>query len=213
MSDDNLHDLRLDYQGESLDSNNLLDDPLAQFEQWLNNAIAAEVQEPNAFCLSTVNKDHRPSSRMVLIKEIRDTGIVFYTNYQSKKGENLAHNPHASACFFWQPQHQQVRIQGVCSKISDEASDAYFNKRPLKSRIGAATSPQSTEIPSREWLEQQWNAAMTKHGESISRPSFWGGYLLEPTVVEFWQGQPSRLHDRFQYVKHEGEWRIVRLAP
>lgn len=208
-----LHNLRTDYHSKSLEIEHLEEQPLSQFKLWFEHALESDVPEPNAFSLATVSGSGQPSNRIVLIKELREEGIVFYTNYESRKGQQIIANPKVSACFFWQPLSKQVRIEGVCEKISAVDSDTYYNKRPLGSRIGAFTSPQSQRIESREWLENQWKKNQEQYGEDIKRPDFWGGYIIKPTRVEFWQGQPSRLHDRFLYELIDGRWQIARLAP
>ncbi len=208
-----IHQLRTEYKSKPLLSTELSSNPMEQFEQWFQEAINQEVAEPNTFSLATSGADGQVSNRMVLVKEISKSGIVFYTNYKSRKGQQIADNPLVSACFFWQPIFKQVRIEGYCKKIPAEQSDAYFNKRPIDSRIGAATSPQSEIIPSRDWLEKQWQENKKKLGETIVRPEFWGGYIILPNRVEFWQGQPSRLHDRFEYKLENERWKVNRLAP
>lgn len=213
MNQDNLHELRTDYSNQALDIDQLNSNPIHQFKIWFQEALDLQVPEPNAFSLATVNSEAQPSNRIVLIKEIQDDGIVFYTNYNSQKGLQIAENNHVAACFFWQPLAKQVRIEGTCFKIDPHQSDQYFQKRPLDSQIGAVTSPQSQVIESREWLEQQWQKNKEALGSNVDRPDYWGGYLIKPTRIEFWQGQPSRLHDRFLYQFVDSKWIINRLAP
>ncbi|MBX2844815.1 MAG: pyridoxamine 5'-phosphate oxidase [Saprospiraceae bacterium] len=213
MDNRQIENLRQTYESPTLSLSDIHMDPLRQFSSWFEDALDAELSEPNAFSLATVSKDGQPSNRIVLFKGLKE-GFIFYTNYKSQKGRNLAENPKASACFFWQGLHRQVRIEGICKKLNAEQSDDYFNKRPLGSRIGAITSPQSEEIDSREWLQMMWEANAAELGNHPSRPEYWGGYELIPHRIEFWQGQPSRLHDRFVYEKTEkGAWSIKRVAP
>lgn len=216
LSNESLQNMRKDYHSGELTVADFAHNPIAEFKKWFNNATTQNVAEPNAFTLSTVNSKGEPNSRIVLVKEIRENGIVFYTNYDSEKGKDLAENGHVSVCFFWQPLFQQIRIKGVCSKLPTDESDAYYQKRPLGSRIGAITSPQSQVIESREWLLNAWQENEKKYGTQPTRPTYWGGYLIEFNEVEFWQGQPSRLHDRFRYTKTNEDlanWKIERLAP
>lgn len=208
--------MRKDYHSSELSVANFAQNPIVEFKKWFKNATEQHVAEPNAFTLSTVNIEGEPNSRIVLVKEIRENGIVFYTNYESEKGKDLSANNNVSVCFFWQPLFQQVRMKGICKKLPAQESDAYYHKRPLGSRIGAITSPQSQVIESREWLVNAWQKNTEKHGEHPTRPAHWGGYIIECTEVEFWQGQPSRLHDRFRYTKRVDDvvnWKIERLAP
>lgn len=213
MNQDNLHDLRTDYQNEQLEINQLESDPMKQFRLWFQEALDQGVAEPNAFSLATVNSASEPSNRIVLVKEIRDEGIVFFSNYESRKGLDISKNNHVSACFFWQPLSKQVRIFGICEKIKPKDSDKYFKSRPFDSQIGAIASPQSQIIESREWLISRFEKCQSKLDEHVQRPDFWGGYIIKPLKVEFWQGQPSRLHDRFLYQWVDEEWTIDRLAP
>jgi len=199
--------MRKDYKSEALNLSDIDMNPEKQFRAWFKEAVEGDVPEPNAFTLATVSEDGQPSARVVLFKGL-DDGFIFYTNYNSHKGKNIAANPKVSACFFWQNLHRQVRIEGICEKLSAEKSDEYFNKRPIGSRIGAITSPQS------EGLEMMWQANAAELGNQPNRPEYWGGYIIKPIKIEFWQGQRSRLHDRFLYTKHDkGAWKIERLAP
>ena len=211
----NIADLRQDYQIKSLDIKEVASNPFQQFEKWFQEAVEAKVKEPNAMTLATASKDGRPSARIVLLKGI-DEGFVFYTNYESQKGLELIKNPFASLVFCWLDMERQIRISGKVEKVSDITSDTYFNKRPKKSRLGAWTSPQSSVIPNRVFLENRYANLVEqyKDTETIPRPEHWGGFRVVPDRVEFWQGRSSRLHDRINYTLQEnGTWKIERLAP
>ncbi len=189
------------------------DDPLRQFETWLEQAIKAQLPEPNAMTLATVGADGRPSTRIVLIKGFDARGLVWYTNYDSRKGRELAHEPHAALQFHWVELERVVRIEGSVEKVSAEESDAYYATRPLDSRIGAWASPQSQPITSRAVLVANAAKAAARHGLKPPRPPHWGGYRLVPDRWEFWQGRRSRLHDRVRYSLEAGRWLRQRLAP
>jgi pyridoxamine 5'-phosphate oxidase len=208
-----LSDLRKSYERAELDESASDADPLQQFERWLNEAVSSQVPEPNAMTLATVGSDLRPSTRIVLVKGFDARGLVWYTNYDSRKGLELAGNPYAALQFHWVELERVVRIEGRVEKVSDEDSDAYFHSRPLDSRIGAWASPQSQVIPGRTVLVT--NAA--KYGAQFllkpPRPPHWGGYRLVPDEWQFWQGRRSRLHDRLRYRMDGGEWLRERLAP
>ena len=205
--------LRKDYKVASLAEKDVAVSPFAQFEKWLNEAIAAELPEPNAMTLATVGNDNRPSTRIVLIKEFDARGPVWFTNYQSRKGRELAENKFAAIQFHWVELERVVRIEGTVEKISDADSDAYFNSRPLDSRIGAWASPQSEVISSRAVLVGRAAEYAAKFMLKPPRPPHWGGYRLIPDRFEFWQGRSSRLHDRILYRLHGDAWRTERLAP
>ena len=209
----NIADLRKSYEKAELSESASHADPRVQFEQWLQQAIDGQLPEPNAMTLATVGSDLRPSTRIVLIKGVDERGIVWYTNYGSRKGLELGGNPFAALQFHWVELERVVRIEGVVEKVSDAESDAYFASRPLDSRIGAWASPQSQVIDSRTVLVT--NAA--KYGAQFMlqppRPPHWGGYRLKPERWEFWQGRPSRLHDRLRYRLEAGQWVRERLAP
>ena len=207
-------DLRKSYELAELIESAALSDPLKQFELWLNEAIAANVPEPNAMTLATVGSDLRPSTRIVLIKGLDARGPVWFTNYQSRKGMEVAGNPYAALQFHWVEMERSVRIEGVVEKISAEESDAYFQSRPLGSRIGAWASPQSDVVASRAVLEGNEAEYAAKFGSNPPRPPHWGGYRLKPDNWQFWQGRPSRLHDRLRYtLQKDGVWLRERLAP
>lgn len=206
--------LREEYTRAQLSETDVLADPLAQFDRWFAQAQTAQVHEPNAMTLATVDSHNQPHARIVLIKEARADGIVWFTNYDSAKGQELARNPSASLLFFWQALQRQVRINGVVEKITAAESDEYFHSRPLGSRIGAWASPQSQVLHDRSELEQRVAQYQAQFGEQPPRPEHWGGYLLRPTYFEFWQGRASRLHDRIAYQRQaDGGWQVVRLAP
>ena len=207
-------DIRKSYELAELTESEALQDPLKQFEHWLAEAIAAKVPEPNAMTLATVGSNLRPSTRIVLIKGLDARGPVWFTNYQSRKGMEMAGNPYAALQFHWVEMERSVRIEGLVEKISDEESDAYFHSRPLGSRIGAWASPQSQVVASRAKLEASEAEFDARFGEHPPRPPHWGGYRLKADNWQFWQGRPSRLHDRLRYtLQDDASWLMERLAP
>ncbi len=206
-------DMRISYERGTLDEASAAADPVQQFDGWFAAAESAGVLELNAMTLATVGADGRPSTRIVLVKGYDDEGLVFFTNYDSRKGHELAANPYAALQFHWVALQQVVRIEGRVDKISAAESDEYFHSRPLGSRIGAWASPQSAVIAGREVLEASQQQASTRFGDEPPRPANWGGYRLVPDLWEFWQGRPSRLHDRLRYRLVAGDWVRERLAP
>ncbi|WP_036897967.1 pyridoxamine 5'-phosphate oxidase [Propionibacterium sp. oral taxon 192] len=208
-----LADQRKNYERGELDESEATSAPLQMFEKWFTQAEKAKVPEPNAMTLATVGADGRPSTRVVLIKDIDERGVVFYTNYNSRKGQELAANPMAALQFHWVELERVVRIEGRVEKVSPEESDAYFNVRPLDSRLGAWASPQSEVIANRAVLVKNVATLTTKFGLNPPRPEHWGGFRLVPDTWEFWQGRTSRLHDRLRYRLVDGNWHRERLAP
>ena len=205
--------LRKSYERGELDEAGAGQDPVPQFRRWFAEAVRARLPEPNAMTLATVGPDGRPSTRIVLMKDFDAAGLVFYTNYNSRKGRELAANPHAALQFHWVELERVVRIEGVVNKVSAAESDAYYAVRPLDSRLGAWASPQSEVIPSRAQLLANAAKASALHGLHPPRPDHWGGYRLSPDTWEFWQGRRSRLHDRLRYRLVDGRWVRERLAP
>ena len=206
-------DLRKSYERDELDETTSASKPMAQFETWLQQAIAAQVPEPNAMTLATVGADGRPSTRIVLIKGLSEKGLDWYTNFNSRKGQELAGNPMAALQFHWVELERVVRIEGCVERIDDAKADAYFASRPLDSRLGAWASPQSQVISSRAVLVAQAARYAAQFALSPPRPPHWGGFRLVPDRWEFWQGRKSRLHDRLSYRLSEGQWLRERLAP
>lgn len=207
--------IRKEYTLKEFDETHIMVNPMDQFKHWFKEAIDSEVNEPNAMSLSTVKADGKPSSRIVLLKGIEPNGFVFYTNYDSNKGKQLEHQKFAAALFFWPELQRQVRIEGSVKKISEAESDAYFASRPIDSQIGAHASPQSNPISSRKVLEDNYMSFKTLfETKPLIRPVNWGGYILEPASMEFWQGRASRLHDRFLFTHTATlDWTYTRLAP
>ena len=208
-----LHHIREDYSKQELSEQQCHANPLIQFEQWLNEAIRAQVNEPTAMNVATVDAMGKPNSRMVLLKEVNEQGFVFFSNYLSRKGQALDVHPYAALTFFWPELERQVRIEGCVEKLSAQASDEYFASRPYTSRLGAWASEQSSVIADKNVLIKRAAAVGLKHPLHVPRPPHWGGYVVIPDRVEFWQGRPSRLHDRIQYRLQHHEWLKERLAP
>ena len=208
-----LHNIRADYSKQELSEQECDASPLVQFERWLNEAVRAEVNEPTAMNVATVGEDGRPSSRMVLLKEVNAQGFVFFSNYLSRKGRALSAHPFAALTFFWPELERQVRVEGRGVLLDEAASDEYFKSRPYTSRIGAWASEQSSVIAGKSVLVARAAAVGLKHPISVPRPPHWGGYVVLPERLEFWQGRPSRLHDRIQYRLENESWLKERLAP
>lgn len=218
----NIAEVRRDYKLETLEKSGTLDNPISQFEVWWKEVIESNIDESNAMTLCTVGANNHPSARIVLLKGFSSAGFVFFTNYESRKATDIAANPHASLVFFWKELERQVRVEGIIEKVNSTESDEYFNSRPEASKIGAWVSPQSKVIASRETLEEtEANLIQQYDGKTIPRPPHWGGYLVKPSMIEFWQGRPGRLHDRIRYscdtandkVTENNEWIKERLAP
>lgn len=206
--------IRTDYKLKSLTEEDVKADAMEQFTHWWNEALQSDIYEVNAMTLATAGKDGRPSARIVLLKGYDRNGFVFFTNYGSTKGKEIAENPLACLLFFWKELERQVKIEGSIEKVSAAESDEYFFSRPEGSRIGAHTSPQSKPIANRQVLEDRYLELTEEFkGKNIPRPENWGGYIVKPTSMEFWQGRPSRLHDRILYTKVNETWKIERLAP
>lgn len=211
---EHINKLRHDFSKMTLDESMVNADPVRQFSAWIHEAIEAKVNEPNAMTISTVDSENCPSSRIVLLRNYDEKGFVYYTNYNSRKSKDIEKNNAAALLFFWPELERQVRIEGKLSKQTAEESDQYFNSRPRESKLGAWTSPQSEIIPGRKSLEDEFAVIEKKfEGKEIPRPEWWGGFVLVPDRLEFWQGRPGRLHDRICYIKEKDHWKIVRLAP
>ncbi len=210
-----LESLRSNYALSGLNETDLLDTPFQQFQRWLEQAIAAKLPEPNAMTLATLSKEGKPIARMVLLKGLDEKGFVFYTNYDSAKGKQLTETDSAALVFWWAGLERQVRVEGMVEKVSSEESDAYFQSRPKASQLGAWASPQSQVIKNRGVLEKRLAELEEKYAtEKVPRPPHWGGFRVIPTAIEFWQGRPSRLHDRIRYeLDEKGDWFYQRLAP
>jgi pyridoxamine 5'-phosphate oxidase len=208
-------DLRKDYSSQILHETDIELNPIGQFQKWWTEAINSQIDEVNAMTLATASSDGMPSARIMLLKGFDKNGFVFFTNYKSYKSMHLEENPKACLVFFWKELERQVRITGLVKRISDQESDEYFYSRPLGSQIGAWASNQSQTIESREWLENRYLQLTEEFKQKeVKRPPHWGGYLVTPVIIEFWQGRPSRLHDRIQYsLEEDGSWKIERLSP
>ena len=206
-------ELRKNYTLGQLSEAQVPVNPLELFHLWFDQAVKANCPEPNSMALATADQSGNPSVRIVLLKGANDHGFTFFTNYDSQKGKELAGRPEAALLFHWHELERQVRIKGSVTKVDAAESDQYFHSRPPASRIGAWASPQSAEIPSRGFLEEAEKQFLSEHGDNPPRPAHWGGYRLNPTEIEFWQGRPSRLHDRIRYQRQDQTWRISRLAP
>jgi pyridoxamine 5'-phosphate oxidase len=214
MSNKKIWQIRSEYNLHSLNEGDVYSNPTKQFERWMDEAIKAECNEPTAMTLATCTFERKPSARVLLLKEINEEGLIFFTNYESKKGRQILQNPYGALVFFWPELQRQIRIEGTIKKSSDQLSDSYFKTRPEKSKIGAWASPQSQVIPNRRYLENLKSDFQEEFsGKTITRPPNWGGYILIPNLFEFWQGRPNRLHDRLQYSLVNEEWLIERLAP
>ncbi|MCX6297363.1 MAG: pyridoxamine 5'-phosphate oxidase [Bacteroidetes bacterium] len=209
-----INSLRHDFSKQALNKKDMNSDPILQFEKWFMEAVSSKVNEPNAMTIATVDSEGKPSARIVLLRNFNELGFVFYTNYSSRKGQEIIDNPNCALLFFWPELERQVRIEGFLSKQTAEESDVYFSTRPRTSKLGAWTSEQSCIIESRKVLDESYEKFSEKYpGEDIPRPPYWGGYILQPQRIEFWQGRPSRLHDRILYSKENNVWCINRLAP
>lgn len=208
-----LRDIRKQYLLSVLDEKNVLSNPFDQFDVWLQEAIESEQLEPTAMVLSTVDENMQPHSRVVLLKEFINERFVFFTNYEGHKAHQMAQNNKVSLNFFWPSLERQVRVEGIVEKISETISSSYFKTRPIDSQLGAWASPQSQLIRSADFLEKQFQYYQQKFGNDVPKPPHWGGYSVKATTIEFWQGRPSRLHDRLLFTRDGNEWKISRLAP
>ena len=215
MSDDVFHRLREEYSGTPLDERTVAREPRALFDRWFEDAVRAGIRLANGMTLATVGPDGQPSARVVLLKSIDESGLVFFTNYRSRKARDLAWEPKAALLFWWMPLERQVRIEGTVEQVAGEVSDEYFASRPRPSNLSAMASPQSDPVPDRRVLEDRVSELEAEwRDRELTRPAHWGGYRLLPEMFEFWQGRPDRLHDRIRYQRaDDGSWQISRLAP
>lgn len=214
LNKETIQNLRQDYKSAELSEQDVAKSPITQFEKWFADAIEAQIYEPNVMTLATADKSGRPNARIVLLKGVDEQGFSFYTNYLSQKGKEIKKNPFACLVFFWAELERQVRIEGKIEKLDKETSEQYFHSRPTGSQIGAIASPQSQVIDDRESLEARVQELTQQYeGKQIPKPAHWGGYIVKPTSIEFWQGRPSRLHDRIKFTLVNGSWKIERLAP
>ncbi|MGF1924463.1 MAG: pyridoxamine 5'-phosphate oxidase [Bacteroidia bacterium] len=214
LTQEMLQNLRQDYRAAELSEKDVDKNPIKQFEKWFNAAIGAQIYEPNVMTLATADKTGKPNARIVLLKGFDEKGFSFYTNYLSTKGKELKKNPQACLVFFWAELERQVRIEGKVEKLDKEASEKYFHSRPAESQIGAIASPQSQIISDRNSLQKKVDELTSTYKDKIiPKPAHWGGYIVKPTSIEFWQGRPSRLHDRIKFDLINGKWQIDRLAP
>lgn len=211
---DSITDLRINYVAAGLNEQDAGPNPFVLFGRWLDDAVAAHLPEPNAMTVATAGLDAKPSARIVLLRGLDERGFVFFTNYTSRKGNELQQNPFAALVFFWQPLHRSVRVEGRVERVSARESDAYFASRPYGSQLSAAASPQSRVIPDRAFLEKRVGELAARFPERVLRPPHWGGYRVVPDVIEFWQGRENRLHDRLRYTRaQDNAWKLERLAP
>jgi len=213
--DEKIAEIRKEYSHKTLVESEIDADPIKQFNTWWQDALEAKIGEVNAMTLATASSDGMPSARTVLLKGFSEKGFVFFTNYNSYKGQQIAENPKACLVFFWKELERQVRVTGLIEKTSAEENDSYFQSRPRASQVGAIASPQSQVIENREWLDDRYKKLLEQLDQThIQRPEHWGGYIVKPVIIEFWQGRPGRLHDRIQYtILEDGNWKIERLAP
>ncbi len=217
MADLHLEAIRREYSSHSLARKDLANNPMDLVGKWVEEAVSAKVNEPTAMIVATATADGKPSMRTVLLKEIKDGKLIFYSNYESRKGKQIAENPTVAISFLWHEFERQIHLEGTVERLSSEESDAYFDQRPYKSRVGARVSPQSRPIPSRKWIMMKFAAESLLYvGRKVPRPESWGGWAFTPKRIEFWQGRDSRLHDRFLFSNYDEEsnsWTIERLAP
>lgn len=215
LTNETIQNLRQEYKSATLSEKEVAPDPVSQFSRWFSEAMASGITEPNAMTLATATADGKPSARIMLLKGFEEKGFIFYTNYLSRKGQEITKNPSAALVFFWQELERQVRIEGTIEKIDEKESERYFHSRPRGSQIGAHASPQSREISGRDVLQKNLEQLEEKYGDTVQipKPPHWGGYLVKPSYIEFWQGGQGRLHDRIAYRLKNSYWEIIRLAP